>query len=152
MMSNCKSMSMPKFIQKNTPLIANIIFIFFIVLGIVFFYNHSFGITITFFSIGLAGVVVSFSINNKDKSEEHILFSSLFTLSLFLFTVIIAMFPLANNSQAIFEAKAFAITAFSFLVLSLFFRFGFASYPLNLYGAYLFLFIAIFIAFFALFT
>ncbi len=145
---------MLEFLYKHIALYLLIFGLISTVLGLLIYFYLS-GIAIFLLAAGLAAFVVSFGINNE-KSEEHLLFSSLFTLALFLFTVIISFTLSTGNNQtiplSISLLRDFVLVAFVFLILSLLFRFGFAYYPINLYVSYFFLFIVILIAFFTIFT
>ena len=152
---NIKSIkAMLEFLYKHIALYLLIFGLISTVLGLLIYFYLS-GIAIFLLAAGLAAFVVSFGINNE-KSEEHLLFSSLFTLALFLFTVIISFTLSTGNNQtiplSISLLRDFVLVAFVFLILSLLFRFGFAYYPINLYVSYFFLFIVILIAFFTIFT
>ena len=146
---------MLEFSYKDIALYLLILGLILTVLGVLAYFYSS-GIAIILLAAGLAAFVVSFGINNNEKSEEHLLFSSLFTLALFLFTIIISFTLSTSNNQAIPLSisllRDFVLVAFVFLILSLLFRFGFTHYPINLYVSYFFLFIVILIAFFTIFT
>ena len=145
---------MLEFSYKDIALCLLIFGLISTVLGLLAYFYLS-GVATFLLAAGLAAFVVSFGINNE-KSEEHLLFSSLFTLALFLFTIIISFTLSTSNNQttppSISLLRDFVLVAFVFLILSLLFRFGFAHYPINLYISYFFLFIVILIAFFTIFT
>ena len=146
--------AMLEFSYKDIALYLLIFGLISTVLGLLIYFYSS-GIAIFLLAAGLAAFVVSFGINNE-KSEEHLLFSSLFTLALFLFTIIISFTLSTSNNQtiplSISLLRDFVLVTFVFLILSLLFRFGFTHYPINLYVSYFFLFIVILIAFFTIFT